>query len=119
MPSLRTPQATRRADLRGTSRPIESIIPNRTEFTSRLVNTRDYLTHYDEASKLGAVSGQALYVLTRQLRGVLTICLLRELGLPESLVDSIVSDSRPFRDLSIVASRTERARRRLAPRSPS
>ena len=55
-------------------------IENKDIFINRVVDTRNYLTHYDKNLREKAVDGEQLYYVTQQLKIVIVICLLSELG---------------------------------------
>ena len=59
---------------------MPGFIPDKKDFINKVVDTRNYYTHYDEDLKGRAVSDESLYYLTQRLRRLLEICLLRELG---------------------------------------
>ena len=53
---------------------------NKKDFIEKVVNTRNYLTHYDEELKEYAVFGEDLYLLTQKLRICAGVCLLKKVG---------------------------------------
>lgn len=55
-------------------------IKNKGAFIDKVVDTRNYLTHYDKDLKERAARGNAMFHLTQELKMLLEICLLRELG---------------------------------------
>lgn len=55
-------------------------IQNKGAFIKKVVDTRNYLTHYDKDLKECAASGIDIFHLTYELKMLLEICLLRELG---------------------------------------
>lgn len=55
-------------------------IKNKGAFIDNVVDTINYLTHYDKDLKERAASGNAIFHLTQELKTLLEICLLRELG---------------------------------------
>ena len=59
---------------------LNGFIENKNSFIEKVVDTRNYLTHYDKDLKELAVSGEALYSLTQKLKILLETCLLSELG---------------------------------------
>jgi hypothetical protein len=71
-------------------------IPDPGRFASRIVDTRNYLTHYNPSLKANAAEGETLFHLTELLRFLLELCLLRELGLPEELRAQIVADHQGY-----------------------
>lgn len=64
-------------------------------FIDQVVNTRNYLTHFDETIKAQACHGLTLYTLNLKLRAVLQLSLLSSLGLGEELLRTALS-SQPF-----------------------
>lgn len=69
---------------------IGRYIPSASSFAGRVVDTRNYLTHYNQSLEAGAAQGKDLYDLSEQLELLLELCFLRELGLPDVLRTSIV-----------------------------
>ena len=60
-------------------------------FVNDVVNTRNYLTHFDERARPKAKLGfKDLYSMRERLRVILEICLLSELGLNESQIQHII-----------------------------
>jgi hypothetical protein len=52
----------------------------KSNFVSKVCDTRNYLKHYDQTLKEKAAKDEELYELTEDLRIILEICLLEELG---------------------------------------
>lgn len=71
-------------------------------FVGLATDTRNYLTHYDSASKKKAASGRELVILTEECLALMEACLLRDLGL----------SSREILDRTGQTSRTRRLLRR-------
>jgi hypothetical protein len=61
---------------------VSPLVRQKKRFTRRVVDTRHYLTHYDESLRTRAASGDELYYITQALSFMVEACLLRELGLP-------------------------------------
>jgi len=59
---------------------LSRFIENKENFIERVVDTRNYLTHWREGLKEHAAQGEELYHLTQKLKMILEICLLAELG---------------------------------------
>jgi len=60
---------------------LSSAFPDPTAFIDKVVKTRNYLTHYDEDDRQGAATcGLQLHRLATQLRTLLEVCLLGEIG---------------------------------------
>ena len=55
-------------------------IRDKSDFINKVVATRNYLTHYDENLKKRAASGNDIFRLILELKILLEICLLNELG---------------------------------------
>jgi len=53
---------------------------NKRAFIQKVVDTRNYLTHYGSRLKARAATGEELFHITQKLRILLQICLLTELG---------------------------------------
>jgi len=58
----------------------DNFITNKDVFINKVVEIRNYLTHYDKNSREIAVDKKQLYHITQQLKIVIVICLLSELG---------------------------------------
>lgn len=65
-------------------------------FVNKVVDTRNYLTHYDESKKDAAAVGRELYEVTERLKSVLEVCLLREVGFEGGRLKEILSRKRKF-----------------------
>jgi hypothetical protein len=65
-------------------------------FMHKVVETRNYLTHYDEGKKEAAATGRELYELTERLKSVLEACLLREVGFEGDRLKEVLSRKRQF-----------------------
>jgi len=63
-------------------------------FVGKVVDTRNYLTHYDEGKKEAAAVGRELYELTERLKSVLEACLLREVGFEGERLKEVLSRRR-------------------------
>ena len=63
-------------------------------FVGKVVDTRNYLTHYDEGKKETAAVGRELYGLTERLRSILEACLLREVGFEGERLKEVLSRRR-------------------------
>lgn len=55
-------------------------------FTGVVVDTRNYLTHYDDELKDVALKDADLYWANQRLKILITILLLKEIGIPEDLI---------------------------------
>lgn len=74
---------------------VSSLIHPRIEpFLERAVDTRNYLTHYDEKLKTAAFHGADLYWRTRLLRWFFLSVILADLGLPDMTLAKALSQTR-------------------------
>jgi hypothetical protein len=67
------------------------LIRNEGRFIDRVVNTRNYYTHYDEDAREGAVEERNLLSLTDQMQFLLELCLLGELGLSDEIIRQLIA----------------------------
>ncbi len=72
---------------------IEVLIPNKKTFCNRVVNTRNYFTHYDEELRQKAASGLELYKLYMQLKFVIEVCILDILDYSEENISKLIKKS--------------------------
>lgn len=77
----------------------EPFIQNPGKFATRVVDTRNYLTHYNPSLKTNAAEGEELFFLSELLRFLVEACLLLELGLPEELRAKLMSEHQGYRYL--------------------
>ena len=63
-------------------------------FLIRIRRTRNYLTHLSSEEDKYVASGQDLLVLSRKLRVLLEVCLLKQLGLKDLDVKTIIARNR-------------------------
>lgn len=66
------------------------VIPSIPVFVESVVDTRNFLTHYDKSLESKAKKGNGLYKITKQLKFLLEICLLIELGVSEANIKALV-----------------------------
>lgn len=64
-----------------------------------MVKGRNYYTHYDESLQGRAPQGIKLLPLTAQLRALVEMCLLLEIGFSASEIDALFERSERYRDL--------------------
>lgn len=62
-------------------------------FANRIVDTRNYLTHYTNELKADAVRGAELYIANLRLQLLLTILLCKELGIIESSLCEVLKQN--------------------------
>jgi hypothetical protein len=65
-------------------------------FTGRLVDTRNYFTHYDEEAKQTALKGENLYWANVRLEIFIIALLLDQLGFDQKTISSSLSEHRKF-----------------------
>lgn len=92
-PSLRT-------RLRRMLKPFASHFGNaeaRKEFVDRVVDTRNYLTHYDSALAERAAHGVAIYHLTAKLEALFQLHLLTMVGISQERVERLLASNQKLR----------------------
>lgn len=83
---------------------ISEIIPikfvasskSRNEFSQKVTDTRNYLTHYSPELKLNAAFGKEIYELNKKLELVLEICLFENMGLSDERIKRIIGRDRKY-----------------------
>jgi len=73
------------------------IAPNIATFISNVVDTRNYLTHYSEDLREQTLEGADLINANLRLKILLTLLLLKELGIEEGLISELISAHGNFR----------------------
>jgi hypothetical protein len=68
-------------------------------FIKGLVDSRNYYTHYDPKLDGKAAEGVSLYLLTLQLRAIIEMSLLRELGFPARSINAILERGQRFEEI--------------------
>jgi len=76
---------------------VDDFIENKDIFINRVVDTRNYLTHYDKNLREKAVDGEQLYYVIQQLKIVIVICLLSELGFNFKEIKNLLAKNRKYR----------------------
>jgi hypothetical protein len=72
------------------------------EFSERISDTRNYLTHYSpELKELAITYGEGLYTLNRQLMFILKVCFLEELGFTFDHIRTILNKDRNSREFIV------------------
>lgn len=82
-----------RQRLRRMIKPFKSSFGNKRErdsFISKVVNTRNYLTHYDDSLARQAADGTDLWMLSRKLEALFQLHFLRLVGMENESIISIV-----------------------------
>lgn len=73
------------------------IVSDEEEFIDDVVNTRNFLTHYDSDLEKKAKKGKELYILTQKIKSILEACFLMELEIPTKTVRTLVLRSQKYR----------------------
>jgi hypothetical protein len=68
-------------------------------FTAHLKVTRDFYTHYNPAKEPKAAKGVGLLLLTVQLRTLIEMAFLRELGFGQRAIDAILMRARRYEEI--------------------
>jgi hypothetical protein len=68
-------------------------------FTAHLKVTRDFYTHYNPAKEPKAAKGGGLLLLTVQLRTLIEMAFLRELGFGHRAIDAILTRARRYEEI--------------------
>jgi hypothetical protein len=74
---------------------LSRLSPTNKYFTGVIVDTRNYLTHYDDELKDVALKDADLYWANQRLRIFISLLLLKEIGVPEELIlNSMVENNK-------------------------
>jgi len=79
-----------------TGEAVGPLIPNRKDFVDKVVDTRNYLTHYDPKKEKKAAKRLELYKLTETLSYVVQVCLLTESGISTKRCAELLSKNPSF-----------------------
>jgi len=69
---------------------LKSLNIKKESFINKVVNTRNYLTHYDVELKGKSAKRKELFVITEKLRILTEMCLMKELGLSIEEINSLI-----------------------------
>lgn len=78
---------------------LATIIPDKAEFVEDVYNTRNFLTHYDKSLEGKSKRGDELYKRTKQLKFLIEVCLLREMGVPDDDISKLVSRNQRYQHI--------------------
>jgi hypothetical protein len=78
---------------------VDLVITRRSQFVGKVVEIRNHLTHYDEGSSAARPDMRELHNLTEQLKFVLEILLLLQLGIDRQRAAEVISKHEPYRQL--------------------
>jgi len=67
------------------------------DFLKKIRRTRNHLTHSSSEPDKNVATGQDLLILTRRLRILLEVCLLKELGLKDVVIKTVIANNRMWR----------------------
>lgn len=69
---------------------IKNLIPDRKYFINKVIDTRNYMTHYDEDLKEKSAKEIELFIITEQLRSIVEMCLMKEIGFNSKEIDNLI-----------------------------
>lgn len=70
---------------------INNFLINKNYFIAKVVDTRNYLTHYDKKLENKIAKGKNLAIITRKIKLILEICFLKEIGVEDRKIKSILT----------------------------
>jgi len=79
---------------------INLLIHDNESFIEDVVNTRNYLTHYDRNLEMKAKDGQELNQLIQKLKFILEICFLIEIEMSMETIKALVSRNQRYQHLA-------------------
>ncbi|MFM2315567.1 MAG: hypothetical protein RLZZ04_4845 [Cyanobacteriota bacterium] len=65
---------------------LDEYIDNKDVFIDKVINTRNYLIHYDSVSERQAAKGAEIFYIAEQLKIILIAHILLQLGIPKEIV---------------------------------
>ncbi len=68
---------------------LDSLVPNKKEFTKKIKKSRNYYTHYSLSEEKKAPKGVELYELAQPLKVILCIAILQNIGFSKELMEEI------------------------------
>jgi hypothetical protein len=78
---------------------VNIIIHDNEKFIGDVVNTRNFLTHYDKSIEMEAKSDEDLIKLIQKLKFILEICFLIELEIPVETIKYLISRNKRYKYL--------------------
>ena len=75
---------------------LEQFIDNKSTFIDKVINTRNYLIHYDESSRNNAVLDSQLFYLAQRLKVLLIVQILIQIGISRTTVYTAVKQFDSF-----------------------
>lgn len=76
---------------------LNCFIKNRGKFIAVVVDTRNYLVHYDQSLEESALTASVLSHFNELLRLVLFVLLYHHIGIPTELISNAIRDKGPFK----------------------
>ncbi|WP_259741222.1 HEPN domain-containing protein [Pseudomonas fluorescens] len=70
---------------------------DRSKFLRKIVDTRNYLTHYSEDLKDKAAKGMEMWAICQRMEVVFNLHFLKVIGFTEDKIDSVVENSHPLK----------------------
>lgn len=80
--------------------PLKLLIYNKERFIDNVVNTRNFLIHFDKNLETKAINGQELYVLVQKMEFIIEICFLIELEIPMQTIKTLISRNQKYQFLA-------------------
>ena len=87
----------------------------RSRFIKRLTDSRNYYTHYSTDLEAAAATGIELYLLMLQVRTILEMSLLRELGFSEDAIDAVLDRAERYARIENIRTQIREARAAKTP----
>ena len=69
---------------------LKALNANKKSFINRVVDTRNYLTHYDVDLKRKSAKGKELFIITERLRILVEMCLMKEIGFDLEEINNLI-----------------------------
>jgi len=79
---------------------VDYLIINRPLFIEDVVNTRNFLTHYDKSLEGKEKNGHELYLICEQLEFLVEVCFLSEIGMPVDKIKALVKRNKKYKYLA-------------------
>ncbi len=79
---------------------INLLIHDNDKFIEDVVNTRNFLTHYDKSVGKNTKSGEDLYKLVQIMKFIIEICFLIELEMPVESIKALISRNQRYQFLA-------------------
>jgi hypothetical protein len=75
---------------------VTPLVGSRRQFVNKVVATRNFLTHLDEAAREDAATGEELFWLTKAVSTMVEACLLKDLGFPDAESEALFRRNRSY-----------------------